>query len=249
MRRPTWFSLLPLLAAASLSLAAAEYHLVTLEYPPFEYQEGGEVRGVAVDLVREAFSRMGDTVSIKVLPWPRVLWLVENGAADGFFTTYRVPERERWADYSHEELVPQVTSLFSLRDAKIPYHGNLAELSGHPVGVVMKVSYGAKFDQAVQGRVLSRVLESVDGETNFRQLFAGRVDIIASNRDGARFILRRMGKDGEVRELKPPLENVPSYIAFSKRKHLAALRDRFDRVLREMKADGTWARLAKPLEP
>lgn len=249
MRRLARFSPLPLCAAASLSLAAAEYHLVTLEYPPFEYQEGGEVRGIAVDLVREAFSRMGDTVSIKVLPWPRVLWMVENGAADGFFTTYRVPERERWADYSREELVPQVTSLFALKAATVPYHGNLAELSGRSVGVVMKVSYGAKFDQAVQDKVLPRVMESVDGETNFRQLFAGRVDLIASNRDGARFILRRMGKEAEVRELKPPLENVPSYIAFSKRKRLRALRDRFDHVLREMKGDGTWARLAKPLEP
>lgn len=238
-----------LLLAASLPLAAADLHLVTLEYPPFEYREGGEVRGVAVDIVREAFRRMGHTVSIKVLPWPRVLWMVERGAADGFFTTYRTPEREVWADYSREELVPQVTSLFALRDAKIPYHGDLAELSGQAVGVVMKVSYGSRFDQAVRDKVLPRVLESVDGETNFRQLFAGRVSVVASNRDGAHFILRKMGKEAEVRELKPPLESVSSYIAFSKRNNHTALRDRFDRVLREMKADGTWERLTKPLEP
>ena len=30
--------------------------------------------------------------------------MIEHGEADGFFTTYRLPEREAWADYCREEL-------------------------------------------------------------------------------------------------------------------------------------------------
>jgi polar amino acid transport system substrate-binding protein len=232
-------------------LRAEDYLLLTLQYPPYEYQETekGEVKGLAVEVVRQAFARMGHTVTIKLLPWPRVLWMVENGHADGFFTTYHVPEREQWADYSTEELAPQVTSLFVKKGSRISYRGDLNQLAGEPIGVVMKVSYGEKFDRAVKDKVLTRVLESVDGETNFRQLFAGRLNVVASNRLGAQFILGQMGKIDEVEELAPPLENVPSYIAFSKAKNLKPLRDRFDQVLRQMKADGTWARIMKQVGP
>jgi polar amino acid transport system substrate-binding protein len=231
-------------------LRAEEFSLVTLQYPPYEYQdsEEGQVKGIATEIVRQAFARMGHTVKIRVLPWPRVLWMVEHGEADGFFTTYRTPERESWADYSNENLMPQVTSLFVQKGSGISYSGNLADLAAEPIGVVMSVSYGKKFDQAVQDRVLPHVLASIDGETNFRQLLTGRLRIVASNRLGARYILKRMGRAGDVEELAPPLESPASFLAFSKRKNLKTLRDAFDAALRQMKADGTWARLANAAE-
>jgi len=110
---------------------------------------------------------------------------------------------------------------------------------------VAQVSYGERFDQAVRARVLPRVTPSEDGETNFRQMLAGRLDIVASNQLGARFILARMGRAAEVEELGPPLERLSSYLAFSRARNLGALREQFDRVLRQMKADGTWAGILK----
>ena len=192
----------------------AAVRLLALQYPPYEYQDmdGGKVKGVAADLVREAFARMGRTVTIQVLPWPRILWMVKNGQADGFFTSYRLPDREQWADFSREELVPQVTCLFSKKGAGISYTGDLAQLGGRSIGVVAQVSYGERFDQAVQAGVLPRVIQSADGE----------------------------GK-----ELGPPLERLSSYLAFARQKHRGAVRDQFDRVLRQMKADGTWAGILK----
>lgn len=224
-----------------------EYRFLALEYPPYAYQDlaGGPVKGVAADLVREAFRRMGHTVQVEILPWPRVLASVKGGSADGFFTTFRVPEREAWADFSREELVPQVTSLFVRKGSGFAFSGDLSRLSGRTFGVVAQVSYGARFDRAVASGVLKEVLESADGEANFRQLLAGRVQVAASNRLGARFILRRLGRAEDVEELQPPLESVPSYLAFTRQRNLAALRDRFDRILRRMKADGTWARILK----
>jgi polar amino acid transport system substrate-binding protein len=203
------------------------------------------VAGSAVELVRQAFDRMGETVTVQVLPWPRVLRMVQDGEADGFFTSYRLPERERWADFCKEELAPQEISLFKQKAATIAYHGDLAQLSGLSIGVVSQVSYGVRFDRELRNGVFAQVAESVDGETNFRQLLSGRVDLVASNRLGAKYILARMGRTAEVAELGPPLERLSSYLAFSKRRQLGALRDRFDRELRRMKADGTWARILK----
>ena len=245
--------LLAVLIAGSLSslLGAGEYHLLALQYPPYAYQTvaNGEVQGVVAEVVRQAFARMGHTVTIQVLPWPRVLQNVKEGAFDGFFTTYRVPDREAWADYSSEELAPQVTSLFVKRGAGIAYQGDLAQLAGQTIGVVTKVSYGVRFDRAVRDKVLAHVMESVDGATNFRQLLAGRVSVVASNRLGARFLLHEMGRSEEITELNPPLESLPSYIAFSKQRNLKALRNQFDKTLQKMKADGTWARIMRQAEP
>jgi len=89
----------------------------------------------------------------------------------------------------------------------------------------------------------------VDGETNFHELLAGRIEIAVSNCLGAKWILARMAMTGAVEELSPPLESLPSYLGFSKRKNLKALRDHFDQVLAQMKADGTWARIMKQADP
>ena len=235
-----WFA-----ALMAWPACAADYTLLTLQYPPYAYESepSEEAQGLAIDMVREVFSRLGHTVRIQLLPWPRVLWMIEHGEADGFFTTYRLPEREVWADYCREELAPQVVSLYALKSAPVSYSGDLAGLSSRIIGVVTKVSYGKRFDRAVQDGVLAHVVASLDGERNFRQLFAGRVELVASNREGAHYILARLGRQGEVVELKPPLDSVPSYMAFSRRRNLASLRDEVDRTLREMKADGTWRRL------
>ena len=245
--------IIPLLISCSLGsfLRAGEYHLLALQYPPYAYQTSGngEVQGVAVEVIREAFARMGHTLTIQIMPWPRVLQKVKDGEVDGFFTTYHVPDREAWADYSSEELAPQVTSIFVKKGAAILYKGDLAQLAGQSIGVVTKVSYGSRFDRAVQDKVLPHVMESVDGATNFRQLLAGRVSVVASNRMGGRFILNEMGRRDEVVELGPPLESLPSYLAFSKLRNLKWLRVQFDKTLQKMKADGTWGRIMKPVEP
>jgi polar amino acid transport system substrate-binding protein len=168
---------------AALAARGADYTLLTLQYPPYAYESepSEEAQGLAVDMVREVFSRLGHTVRIQLLPWPRVLWMIEHGEADGFFTTYRLPEREAWADYCREELAPQVVSLYALKSAPVSYSGDLAGLSDRIIGVVTKVSYGKRFDRAVQDGVLPRVVASLDGERNFRQLFAGRVELVASS--------------------------------------------------------------------
>ncbi len=45
--------------------------LVTLQYPPYEYEEDGEVKGIAVDIITEGFTRLGYEVDITLYPWTR----------------------------------------------------------------------------------------------------------------------------------------------------------------------------------
>lgn len=213
-------------------------HLVTLQYPPYEYEKDGEIKGIAVDIVKEIFDRMGYETKIELLPWARALEMIKNGEADGIFTAYKTPERETFADYSNEILIPQTISLFVLNDSEITFDGDLSKLSNYTFGVVNGVSYGEKFDSLIKENILSTETTST-GEKNIEKLLNKRFDILISNKYGALSILNQKNLSDKIKELTPHVEIVPSYIAFSKSRNLTQLRDEFDKILAKMIEDGT----------
>ncbi|WP_346353752.1 substrate-binding periplasmic protein [Azotosporobacter soli] len=224
---------------------SSELKLVTLDFPPMEYEENGSVKGIAVDLVREAFRRMDyQQVNIAVYPWARALNMVRTGEADAIFTAYRTPEREEYLDYSRQVLLQQDIALFARADNSIPYTGQLSDLQRYIIGVQENISLGNAFDQA-----LLRGQLQVDGaqttKATMEKLLDGRIDLAASNRYTALASLQKLNKLNAVTELTPPLESLPSYIAFSKQRAHAPLRDRFDAALASMKADGSYERIIR----
>lgn len=214
--------------------------LVTLEYPPYIYEVRNEVKGMAVDIIREVFKRMDIVVDIKVFPWLRALKKIELGEADAVFTVYKTDERMIYIDYSNEVVIQQIVSLFVRSDSEIVFSGNVNDLAEYKIGVVRGVSYGTVIDVAVESKQLKNIFITESGDKSFSFLLANRADIIVSNKYGAYYILDNMNKKGLVKELQPEVESIPSYIGFSKARNLKKIRDIFDEVLMEMKNDGTY---------
>ncbi|WP_233201045.1 substrate-binding periplasmic protein [Chromobacterium alticapitis] len=238
-----WIAAVILLLLTGPAAGASALELVTLQYPPYQYQDGAEVKGFAADIVREAFRRMGVPVHIVIYPWGRALAMAQDGRADAIFTLYRTPEREARLDYSHQVLAPQVVSLFTRKGADIPFDGRLDALGAYRFGVVRSVNYGEAFEAALKRGGIRVTETAASGEQNLDMLLANRFDILVSNRLGAWDILRRRHAERLVVELRPPLEDIPSYIAFSRKPGLAGVRDRFDDALAAMKHDGSYAKL------
>lgn len=228
---------------AGINGHADELQLVTLDFPPYEYLSNGEAKGAAVEVVKEAFKRMGQPVKISVLPWARAIKMVEDGAADGIFTAYKTAEREQFADYSREVLIPQIVELYVRKDAKIVFDGDIAKLSGYKFGLVRAISYGDKIDGALKNKTIGNTEAVNDAEPNFLKLLNARVDIVPSNKYVAVDVLNKLKKLDEVKALSPEVQNVPSYLAFSKKKNLSATRDRFDETLKKMKAEGAYDKI------
>lgn len=239
----TYSLLCAVLLGVSAGSTARTLELVTLEYPPYAYQQDDKVEGIAVRVVEEVFQRMRQPVTITVLPWARALQRIQQGRSDGIFTAYKTVEREVFADYSKEVLIPQTVSLFVKGQSGIRFDGDLKSLHHYQFGVVRKVSYGSVFDSALNQGVFNNVQIVDSGQQNFRKLILGRVDIVVSNKYGAYHILNQIDGAEKVRELTPELQSLPSYIAFSKKRALTGVRDRFDHLLREIKADGTYDRI------
>lgn len=217
--------------------------LVTLEYPPYEYKEDQQVKGIAVDIIREAFGRLSQPIEIKLLPWPRAISYIENGKADAIFTAFKNPHRETFADYSKEVLFPQTISLFVRSDSNIVYDGQITSLQSYSISVINKVSYGQLFDTAVKEGVLTKIKISNSGKQSAKMLLAQRVDIWISNKYGALHIANQLNQLEKVRALEPNIQSVPSYIAFSKKRNLTHVRDKLDVVLKAMKEDGSYERI------
>ncbi|MCE2593669.1 transporter substrate-binding domain-containing protein [Motilimonas cestriensis] len=237
-----YYSLLLTIFFATTSFAQ-KIDLVTLQYPPYQYESAGEVKGIAVDIVKEAFGRLGIKAEIRVLPWSRAIRYIEQGQADAIFTAFKTPEREKFADYSNEILLWQTISLFVRSDSTLEFNGDLKTLRGMTVGVVKGVNYGKSWDAAMNEGVFNSVELSNEGEQNMRKLLVGRVPIIVSNRFGAYANVNKTAQLNDIRELKPALEHIASYIAFSKKRNLALTRDQFDQTLKQMKQDGSYQRI------
>ena len=121
---------------------AKTLELVTLQYPPYVFEHNGEIKGIALEIVEEAFRRMQQPVNVKLLPWARALKYIKRGKADAIFTAFKNPERETFMVYSKEVLINQTISLFVRKDSNIIFDGDLKKLSNYRFGVVRKVSYG-----------------------------------------------------------------------------------------------------------
>jgi polar amino acid transport system substrate-binding protein len=218
--------------------AAENYRFVTFHFPPLEYTTDGEhAEGVAVDIVREAMRALGHDVTITVYPWTRALRMATEGTADAIFTAYRNPERERYLDFSNEVLFPQVVYFYARRDAAIEFHGELESLTGHRIGVVSTISYGQRFDQAKPALMIDKAREL---EHNFKKLLLDRIDLVPSNIYVAEYTLAQLEWGDQITRLPHPVERLPSYIAFSKKRGLETLRDQFDTQLAKMKANGAY---------
>ncbi|OZG71891.1 amino acid ABC transporter substrate-binding protein [Hahella sp. CCB-MM4] len=240
------FSLMMLLTVTWLSPANAEVvKLVTLQYPPYQYQEEDQVKGMVVDIVNEAFKRLNMDTQIRLNAWPRSLSMVKEGQADAIFTAYKNPEREQFLDYSKTVLMPQEVVLFVSKDSTISFNGDLTSLADYRIGIVRDISYGSAFDEARKNGTFKKLSEATNLEQSVRKFQSGRIDILISNRYTALAMFKQLGLSGQFKSLDREVQSVPSYIAFSKANNLSGLRDKFDNVLQEMMSDGTYNNIVK----
>lgn len=217
--------------------------LVTLQYPPYQYEENGELKGFTAAIIQEAFKRMDQPIAIKVYPFARAIQMIQDGDADAIFTAAKNPEREAFADFCSEVLVDQKMSLFVPANSALTFDGDLSKLRQYRIGVILGYRYGAVFDSAVDNEVLTKLDAVNSAESNAKKLVAGRIDLWMSNREQALFTIKTQGLSEAITALEPAVQVIPSYLAFSKKRNLETVRKAFDRTLRQMKDDGTYERL------
>jgi polar amino acid transport system substrate-binding protein len=224
---------IPVAGAQTLILAAADS-------VPTAYMDNGKQTGLLVDVVEEAFKRAGYRVEIKLMPWARCLVEVKAGTIDSIFSVYQTRERQEFLAYAEEVLITQVQAFFVRKDSAITFDGDLNKLSELRMGIINQTSYGHRLDSALEKGLFKKVDTPHSASSNVQKLLHDRVDVIPSYRHVVLHTARTLGAAGDIKELSPAIEAIPSYLAFSNKRDSTKVISALNQALRAMKKDGTY---------
>lgn len=150
-------------------------HYLTEDYPPSNYLDNGELKGIAVELLKVLWSEMGVAEQkIQVLPWARAYARALEEPDCVLFATTRSPEREnlfKWVGPIYQGNY----SLYSNAAKPIPLH-TIEEARQYRIGVI-RADF-SEMDLLAKGVPCANLypLDSVAQLT--RMLFTGRIDLL-----------------------------------------------------------------------
>lgn len=241
--RPTLSCVTLLFCILCPAAEPATVHLVTLDYPPYIIKQDGKVQGPVVRVVREAFRRLGYSVSIEMLPWSRSLDMVTQGTADGLFTIKKTSERETTLLYVAEPVLTQEYVLFVRKDSAFHFDGNLAALADTKLGVTANNSYGPRFDEALRQGQFRHLQTAYDHEHLFRMLVAGRIEVAICSKVVGQAFIHAIHADDQVVVADPAVMTAYSYLVFTRQRDFTELARVFEQTLIVMRRDGTLTKL------
>ncbi|WP_018610228.1 substrate-binding periplasmic protein [Uliginosibacterium gangwonense] len=219
--------------------------LVSFDYPPFmNVQEGKPATGLMIEVINEAFKRIGKPYKMEFYPLARDFQMLDAGEADALFTVKKTPERETNYLFPKESVLSQDYVFFVLKDSPVEFKGDLKSLANASIGVVNKVSYGSVFDAAAQRGDFKKLEVAPTYEANFKKLLAKRMDVVVCSRIPGFAFLKELNATQQVKVIGPPIETTQSYIMFSKKAGPALVAE-FDKAMAAMRSDGTRAKLDK----
>jgi polar amino acid transport system substrate-binding protein len=226
--------------------AAAQDPLVIVspESRPYAYREGDVTKGVLHDLVTEAFRRAHRPIEIRFFPWARCMEEVRKGRADAMFVMYKTAEREQDFAFPAESLTDLRERIFVRRNANFELLDDFSNFTGRRIGILTYTVHGQRLSQAIaQHRIAS--LESVSSyEAMVDMLASGHVDLLIGVDDAIIDAIIARGLQDRIREIDPVVDTIPAYMVFARRPDLVAVSRDYDQALHEMKADGTYDRIA-----
>ena len=202
------------------------------EYPPMGYiDESGEIVGFDVDLAREVCSRLGVKLVLKGIIWDEKEKLLNSGEIDCIWSAMSVtPERAESMNLSEPYLKNDLIYVVK-GDSSI---ARLDDIRGKKVGV----QAGSTTQDEIRASEYYPDITIVAFDSNIELLEVlntGAVDVALVDSLTAYFFINMSGESYYV--LPDYLSEEECAIGF--RKNDAALRDKVQQLLEEMKADNT----------
>lgn len=193
-------------------------------YFPYNYIENGERKGLTIDVINYFEANSNYDFEFIILPWPRALYLVEQGKIDLIMTLFKNDEREETYHFIEPSYANEANQLFALVDTNIEYSGELPQLIPYSVGTIREYSYGQSFDQA---NYLTK-LPALTEEVLLKLLLAERIDVAISNPLTFKGLISEGNLEKKIKALKPYVDITPVYLALTK------ARDNSDQIAKDL---------------
>ena len=227
------------LLAAPLAARAQALVIACEDYPPYEYLEDGQPRGLCVEMVQEACQRLGLEPEFRFMPWSQALDQARAGQVQAIMSLFRTPEREQFLVFPARQLAEERVTALVRKGSGVRVRG-LTDLARLRVGVNIGYAYGPVID-GIQG---IQKIEAADPAALLQDLLAGRTEVALGNELTLNHVARRL-KCSHALEHQRTLASSPQFIAFARARGPQAqeLADSFDRVLKDLNDEGVAARI------
>lgn len=225
--------------ACSVAVAPAQkITVVTEEYPPFNYSEGGRITGFSTEVVEEVLKRARLEFDLGIYPWARAYQMAQEAPNVLIYSIGRNDKREalfQWVDV----IAPYDVYLFRLKSRTDIKVTDMASLRRYKVGAV-RDDVRAQF---LEAEGIKADLVTDDG-VNVKKLSGQRIDMFPIDELAMVALYKREGVDPNTLVKVMKLDRLSSglYMAFS-RQTPEDLVNRCRVALAEMKKDGSFERL------
>lgn len=209
-------------------------------FPPMGFRdENGDIVGFDIDLAKEVASRMGVEVEFKPVEWDGIVLSLQNGIIDVVWNGMTItPEREKMIDFSKPYMDnKQIIIVRASTDIEEP-----GDLAGKIVGLQLGSSSENALNTAPElVETLNEIRKYPNNTEALMDLQIGRLDAVVADEVVGRYYISK--RPGVFRVLEEYLDYESYGVGI--RDEDDSLRAEIDRLLDEMKADGTAREISK----
>lgn len=213
-------------------------------YPPAGFRdEKGELVGFDIDLAKEAAKRLGVKAVFKPVQWDGVLMNLKNGDIDLIWNALGItPERQKEIAFTD--------SYMSDRNIIVVKTGSAIKSKADLAGKVIGLQLGSTAEPAVKADPISSQIKEIKKFESPTQalmdLDAGRLDAVVTNETNARYLITKEKTANKFYVLTHEEGDFgPEPYGVGVRMEDKAFLAELNRVLSEMKADGTAAQISE----
>lgn len=224
----------------------------TLHYPPYEYLEEGEAKGLAVEITREALMRVGvKEVEFQFFPWKRAVYVTEHGERDLLFNAGKNEPRKRWGYYVDSVLIQQSYVLFKRKADQFKVRPDFANVFDKDISVRAGYLYGSgPFRRALDEQRFHKIELADSTEQSVNQLLNDRVDMFVGDLLPVMFYIKQQGLEDQIDIVlfqRQPMEVLSwsTYLLFSKARVSSAFVEKVRVAMEQMKADGSFTAIVQ----
>jgi polar amino acid transport system substrate-binding protein len=212
--------------------ATAELTLLTEEYFPLNFMEGGKIRGQATEVVRELMASTGTAGEIRMVPWEEGYRAVLEKPNTALFSTTMTPGRKgqlQWVG----PIALLDTNLYAVRGAGIRIR-TLNEAMG-----VERIATVADYysEQVLEQAGFANLQSHANEADAVQSLLRGEAQLLVGNNTTLPAVLEKQGAGMDALESVFTVSTDLTYIAFSRETPPERVA-RWQEALDAMKRDG-----------
>lgn len=201
--------------AADQPISAKDLTYITEQFPPYNFQEDGNLQGISIDLLEEIWDEIGINLNrsvIKLLPWKEGYQKTLDETNTVLFSTARLQQREqlfKWAG----PIGPIRNVLLAKKDKNLDI-SSAEDLRKYKIGAInedsalqMLVDKGVKKEDLVLESASSQLIEMLQN---------GSIDAWAYGDTAGIWLIKKSGAKASDYKAAYVLGQIDYYYAFNK---------------------------------